>query len=287
MLSIRQRVQEAAEAVRSAWQAVDDRAGQTPEIIITIGSGLGSLAEQIAPGAFDMSYDDIPHLPAAGVLGHAGHLVIGHFGSPEGKKVILLNGRVHGYEGHDPLTQVMPFLVAHELCGSPRLAIFTNAAGAINEDYAVGELMLIKDQINFTGETLVTLNEASDFGGTNLDMTFAYTPRYRELLKELAAGSITLREGVYIGFKGAMFETPAEIRAARSWCADAVGMSTVHEVTAASRLGVDVVGLSVMANLAAGMEAKKLTHQEVLDNTASASDDMTTLISGLLMRIEN
>ena len=297
MLPIKQRVQEAAKEVQKRWRTADAQADCLPEIIITTGSGLGALVNTIVPGSFEMSYNGIPHLPATQVDGHAGRLVIGHFGSPRGKKVVMLDGRVHGYEGHDPLTQVLPLLIANELCGGAKLAIFTNAAGAINEDYAVGELMLIMDHINFTGDSLLTFNEESDFGGENLDMTFTYTPEYRRIIREIAskaedpAGSprdtqvgmsTKLHEGVYVGFRGAMFETPAEIRAMRSWGADAVGMSTIHEVVAASRLEIDVVGISVIANMAAGIEAKKLTHQEVLDNTASAADELSWLISSLL-----
>ena len=285
VLPIKQRVQEAAEAVRREWLAADGqaRAGQQlPEVIITTGSGLGSLVASVSPIIFAMSYGDIPHLPAARIPGHAGRLVIGHFGGEGGPKVAVLDGRVHGYEGHDPLTQVLPLLVANELCGGARLAIFTNAAGAINESYAVGELMLIRDHINFTGQTLLILNEDSDFGGENLDMTFAYTPRYRDLLKEKDYKDFTLHEGVYIGVKGAMFETPAEISAFRTWGADVVGMSTVHEVTAANRLGIDVVGISVIANMAAGIDAHKLTQAEVLENTVQGADEVAQIIADLL-----
>jgi len=282
MLPIKQRVQEAAEEVRSRWLSASTEASQLPEIIITTGSGLGALVNRIVPGSFEMSYNGIPHMPPTRVDGHAGQLIIGHFGSPEGKKVVMLDGRVHGYEGHDPLTQVLPFLIANELCGGARLAIFTNAAGAVNEAYAVGDLMLIKDHINFTGQWLVAYNEMSDFGGENLDMTYVYTPEYRRILKQIAGQQFELHEGVYTGFKGAMFETPAEIKAVRAWGADAVGMSTVHEATAASRLGIDVVGISVMANMAAGINEAKLTHQEVLDNTAAAADKLSWLLSELL-----
>jgi len=285
MVPIKQQVQEAVQVVRSRWNAADEHSEILPKIIITTGSGLGALVNKIVPGSFEMSYNGIPNLPDTHVDGHAGQLVIGHFGSPEGKKVLMLDGRVHGYEGHDPLVQVLPFLIANELCGGAQLSIFTNAAGAINEDYAVGDLMIIKDHINLTGEWLLTYDEESDFGGENLDMTYVYTPKHRELLKEIASENTTLHEGVYIGFKGAMFETPAEIRAARIWGADAVGMSTVHEATAASRLGLDVVGISIMANMAAGIETKKLTHQEVLENTASAADDLSRLLDDFLENI--
>lgn len=286
MLSVQQKVQEAADAVRLAWQAHDDCLEWAPEIIITTGSGLGSITQMLSPLAFEMSYGAIPHVPASGVAGHAGRLLIGQ---SAGKKVLVLDGRIHGYEGHDPLTQVLPLLIAKQLCevskGTP-LAVFTNAAGAINEGYRIGQLMLIKDHINFTGQTVVGFDEASNFGGSNLDMTFAYAPALRDLAKEVACKEgINLAEGIYLGVKGAMFETPAEICAFRTWGADAVGMSTVHEATAASRLGMPVMGISVITNMAAGIEAKKLTHQEVLENTVDAAQEVITLIQGLLQKL--
>ena len=288
-VSIQQRVDEAVRAVKAAWLAAaeqsHEQSHELPEVIITTGSGLGSIVRQLEPVLFEMSYDDIPHLPASRVVGHAGRLVVGYYGGSAGKKVMVLDGRVHGYEGHDPLTQVLPLLIANQLCEGAKLALFTNAAGAINESYQVGELMLIKDHINFLGQTLLVFNEESNFGGKNLDMTYAYTPKYRELLKEIAATECTLHEGVYVATKGAMFETPAEINAFRIWGADAVGMSTVHEVAAASRLGIDTVAVSVLSNMAAGIEAKKLSHRDVLDNTAEAADNLAKLIGRLLLKV--
>ncbi len=308
MLPIKQQVQEAANAVRKAWHTVDSRAKaqveELPRAVITTGSGLGAIASKVAQPTFEISYEDIPHLPPARVPGHAGRLIIGTY-ADTGKKVVILSGRVHGYEGHSPLTQVLPLLIANELCigandtggstgvgptdsclTSYPLAIFTNAAGAINEHFSEGQLMLIKDHINFTGETLLNLNSEQDFGGTNLDMTFAYTPAYRDLMKEIAqTRGVDLAEGIYLGVKGAMFETPAEIRAFRIWGADAVGMSTVHEVVAASRLGMPVVGVSVISNMAAGIKAQKLTLQEVLDNTASAANTLGELIADMLRQV--
>ncbi|MCL2808091.1 MAG: purine-nucleoside phosphorylase [Coriobacteriia bacterium] len=298
MPSIQQRVEEAVAAVRSGWLAAETLAAGTPptetlavdtpaadtqvtpapEAILVTGSGLGSILKSVSPIVFEMSYNDIPHLPASRIAGHTGRLVIGHYGNEQGTKIVVLDGRVHGYEGHDPLTQVLPLLIANELCGGARLAVLTNAVGAINEHFAVGELMLIKDHINFSGQSLVELNSDSDFGGTNLDMSFVYTPKYRQLLVERFAQGMVLHEGTYLGVKGAMFETPAEIRAFRTWGADVVGMSTVHEATAASRLGIDLVGISVITNMAAGIEAKQLTHQEVLDNTKGAASQLGQLL---------
>ena len=282
MIPMQQQIAEAVEAVRNAWQASGDNIEQVPKVIITTGSGLGALVERISPGSFEMSYDDIPHLPASEMVGHAGRLMIGRYGNPEGTKVVMLDGRVHGYEGHGPLTQALPFLIANQLCGGARLAISTNASGAINEGYEVGQLVLIADHINFTGATLLTLNAQSDFGGENLDMTFTYTPAHREALLKLASPNLKLDEGVYIGVKGAMFETPAEIRAFRAWGADLVGMSTIHEVLAASRMGVEVVGISVVTNMAAGIKAQKLTYEEVLENTAIAASGLAQLIADFL-----
>lgn len=286
MIPIKEQVKAAAEVVRAGWFAADAKHDELPEVIITTGSGLGAITDAVSV-IFEISYNDIPQLPAAGAEGHAGRLLLGYLGNDvanasAGTKVVVLDGRVHGYEGHEPLTQALPLLIANELCGGARLAIFTSAVGAINADYHVGELVLIKDHINFSGETLVSLDANSDFGGDNLDMSFAYTPSYRERVQRIAAASSPLHEGVYIGCKGAMFETPAEIRAFRIWGADVVGMSTIHEVVAASRLGIAVLAISVVTNMAAGMEAKQLTLEEVLTNTSAAAGELAHLLSKLL-----
>lgn len=282
MIPIKQQVQEAAAVVREAWFASGVETEELPQVIITTGSGLGALAHLLAAPAFEISYSEIPHLPASGMPGHAGRLLIGRLGN-SGTRVVMLDGRVHGYEGNPPLTQVLPLLIAHELCEGARLALLTNAAGAINESYHVGELMLISDHINFTGNTVVSLNEEANFGGHNMDMTFVYSPEHRRTLAALARErEIKLYQGVYIGVKGAMFETPAEIVAFRRLGADAVGMSTVHEATAASRLGMEVVGLSVLTNMAAGIETKRLTHEEVLEVTTQASENLCALVDSFL-----
>lgn len=283
MTTIKQKVHEASEVVRAAWQQTDARADEKPSVVITTGSGLGALVEKLDPLIFEISYADIPYLPPSRIVGHAGRLVIGHYGGPEGKKVIVLDGRIHGYEGHAPLVQVLPLLIAHQLCGEDSLALFTNAAGAINEDYAVGQLMLISDHINFTGETLLVLSEETDFGEPSMDMSFAYTPALREAFAEVARQhGQDVAEGVYIGVKGAQFETPAEIRAFRMWGADAVGMSTVHEVAAASRLGMRTLGVSVLTNMAAGIIAQPLTHEEVIETTAQTAHTLSELIEDFL-----
>lgn len=283
-MNIKQKLAEAAAAVNEAWQKADAGFEQKPEVIITTGSGLGSIIGELVTIDFEMSYGDIPHLPPSRILGHAGRLIIGRTTNEESKRVVVLDGRVHGYEGHSPLTQILPLLIAHELCGDKaKLAIFTNAAGAINEFYRTGKVMLITDHINFTGQTVVEFNSEADFGGTNLDMTYVYTPLYRSALDEIARREdITLYQGVYLGLKGGMYETPAEIKAFRKWGADAVGMSTVHETTAASRLGLKVVGFSVLTNMAAGILDQPLNHEEVLQGSAEAAKEIVLLIARLL-----
>jgi purine-nucleoside phosphorylase len=194
-------------------------------------------------------------------------LVIGQLA---GQQVVCMQGRLHGYEGNTPEQSVFPLYVMQAL-GARRL-IVTNASGAINEGYQVGDVMLVSDHINLTGLTPLTLNADSDLGMPHFDMTYAYTPALRALAKRVAeqigfgAGSLpTLREGVYLGVRGPSFETPAEIRAFRVWGADAVGMSTVHEVLVASSLKMEVLGLSLIANMAAGIKDQELTTDEVMD----------------------
>ena len=285
MVTLEQKIEEACSGVNKAWQAADSSFEKKPQIVIITGSGLGSIAKQLSPGFFEMDYDDIPYLHPSGMPGHVGRVLIGHYGGDNCNKVIVLDGRIHGYEGHSPQTQVMPLLMAHRLCdnSSSPLVVVTNASGAINEQFSEGQIMLITDHINGTGRSVVELREETRFGGDNLDMTFAYTPALQDVAKQVAlANNIDLAEGIYLGTVGAMFETPAEIRAFRAWGADAVGMSTVHEVTCASRLGMQVLGLSVLCNMAAGIEKKALTLKEVLEGSSKASKNLEILISGIL-----
>jgi purine-nucleoside phosphorylase len=244
-----------------------------PELAIVLGSGLGALADGTeAAGGEAVAFTDLGFPPPT-VPGHAGRLI---FCRLEGRRVVLQAGRFHGYEGHPPALVTAPMRLYGRL-GVPAV-VHTNAAGAINTGFRVGELMVITDHINFMGGNPLT--------GPNLppgprfpDLTAAYDPELRRQLHAAAADlGQDLREGVYLGVPGPSFETPAEIRAFRILGADAVGMSTVPEVIAARHEGLRVAGISCLCNLAAGILPRPLTHQEVLDAGAAAAERFGALV---------
>ena len=248
-----------------------------PHTVIILGSGMGFLAGSI-DAIVEVSFEDIPWCNLAGAPGHLGTLILGTWAS---EQVICLNGRLHTYEGNTPLESVFPLLVAHTL-GARRL-ITTNAAGAINTDFEVGDLMLINDHINFTAASPLTFDDDNDLTGLSFDMTHAYTPALCELARAVAREqSLPLREGVYLGLRGPMFETPAEIRMFHCWGADAVGMSTVHEVIMASALGMEVCGISLLTNMAAGILDIPITADEVFETAHAKGMHMGQLIQGML-----
>jgi purine-nucleoside phosphorylase len=275
-------VEQAAEYIREQWLA--DKAAnpaalplQQPQVAIITGSGLGALAERIEQD-FSLPYSEIPHFSAASMPGHEGQLVFGRLG---GKRVACMQGRLHTYQGYTPLQTVLPLLVSNAL-GAKTLVV-ANAAGAINRGFSVGQIMLITDHINFTGQSPITFNQRELICGDNLDMTFAYTPALQELAVQ-AAKSIgcNLASGVYLGLRGAMFETPAEIKMFAGWGADAIGMSTVHEVIAASRLSMQVLGLSLISNMAAGILPGALSADDVINISKQATTNLADLIEQVL-----
>jgi purine-nucleoside phosphorylase len=238
------------------------------------------VAERIEPQLI-VPYSEIPHCNPATAPFHAGRLI---FGRLAGQQVVCMQGRLHCYEGNTPAQTVFPLYVTHAL-GARRL-IVTNAAGGINEGYRVGDIMLIADHINHTGTSPLTLDADTDVANLDFDMTYAYTPALRVLARRVAetgalSGS-TLREGIYLALRGPSFETPAEIRAFRGWGADAVGMSTAHEVIAASALGMEVLGLSLITNMAAGIKDQPLTVSEVADAGRQHATVFSTYIEAIL-----
>ncbi|EOT46429.1 MULTISPECIES: purine-nucleoside phosphorylase [Enterococcus] len=243
---------------------------------LILGSGLGELADEITD-AIVIPYGDIPHFPVSTVVGHAGQLV---YGELAGKKVLAMQGRFHFYEGHsmDVVTypvRVMAALKAHSL-------IVTNACGGVNESFTPGDLMLITDQINFMGTNPLIGKNIDDMGPRFPDMSQAFDPEYRKVAKEIGEKSgLHLKEGVYMGFTGPTYETPAEIRFARTIGADAVGMSTVPEVIVAVHSGLRVLGVSCITNLAAGMQ-KELNHEEVVETTERVKQEFKSLIKDTL-----
>lgn len=252
----------------------------TPEIGIVLGSGLNPMAAQIQ-SPIVIPYGEIPHFAQSTAPGHEGRFVCGML---EGRAVICMQGRLHGYEGHTPAQIVHPVRVMKQL-GVGTL-VLTNAAGGINENYHVGDLMVIDDHINFTGTSPSIGANDSRIGPRFYDMSYVYPAHLRAIAHMVAASqNIVLRHGVYIGVNGPQFETPAEIRAFRTMGADAVGMSTVFEATAACQCGLPVLGISMVTNMAAGMLDQALSGEEVNLTAEQQSEMFCKLMAGIVAKL--
>ena len=238
-----------------------------PETGIILGTGLNDYADRIKdPLVF--SYNDVPYMEAGTVSDHRGQIVYGEY---RGKKVIIMAGRFHYYENHDMDRTAYPARVMVAL-GVKRF-IITNAAGCINTDWNAGDLMLISDHINLSGNNPLIGKNLDEYGPRFPDMTYTYNRELREKLAEKAAArGIKLREGVYAMFTGPSFETPAEIRFARTIGADAAGMSTVPEAIIANHAGLEIIGISFLSNMAAGVLDKPLTAEEVTEAALRIKD---------------
>ena len=269
-------VEGAARALRSR---IGERlGGAAPSVVVTMGSGLGGLGEEIED-PLRVPYEELPGWPRPTVVGHAGHALVGTLG---GRPVLGLSGRVHLYEGGAASRVAFYVRVAAEL-GIPVLFL-SNAAGAIREGWHPGELMLISDHLNLTG-TSPLIGPVVGRENRFPDLTLAYDPELRETVRETAAElRQTLHEGVYAAMHGPAFETPAEIRMLRSMGADAVGMSTVPEVIAARALGIRCVGVSCLTNYAAGVRGEPLNHEEVLETTKLAQAGFQRLVAESIRR---
>lgn len=247
-----------------------------PAIGLILGSGLGDLADEIED-AIELDYHDIPGFPVSTVEGHEGKLV---YGSLSGKKVIALKGRFHYYEGYDLAKVTFPVRIFKEL--GVQSVIITNAAGGVNETFAPGDLMIITDHLNLTGENPLIGQNIAQHGPRFVDMTQTYSQRGQQLLKDIAnKHNFPLKEGVYTWFTGPTYETPAEIRAVRTLGGDAVGMSTVPEAIVAKHSGLEVIGISCITNLAAGMQAE-LNHEEVVEVSSQVKPRFKLLITELI-----
>ncbi|MGL5245002.1 MAG: purine-nucleoside phosphorylase, partial [Sarcina sp.] len=234
--------------IQTAADYIKSKSKYTPTVGLILGSGLGAIADQIESPEF-YPYNEIPNFPVSTVEGHAGRLVVGKF---QGKEVVAMQGRFHYYEGYNMQEVTCPVRVM-KLLGVETI-IVTNAAGAVNVDYVPGDLMIISDHINLSGANPLVGKNLSEFGTRFPDMSNAYDKDLRAKVKEIAANlSIEVREGVYTMFSGPTYETPAEIRMARTLGSDAVGMSTVPEVIVANHSGMKVIGVSCMTNMAAGI----------------------------------
>lgn len=251
-----------------------------PEIGLILGSGLGSLADTIEDAEY-YNYDSIPNFPVSTVEGHEGRLVIGKL---SGKVVVAMQGRFHFYEGYSMQEVTFPVRVM-KLLGVEKL-IVTNAAGSVNTNYKPGDLMLITDHINFSGSNPLIGENLKDFGPRFPDMSESYKKDLREIAKKAASNlNIELKEGVYMMFSGPTYETPAEIKMARTFGADAVGMSTVPETIIANHCGIKTLGISCLTNMAAGILDQPLNHEEVIETSTRVKADFLKLMNSLIENI--
>jgi purine-nucleoside phosphorylase len=256
--------------------------GLAPRIGIVLGSGLGAVADAVKSPVI-VPYGEIPHFPQSTVEGHSGRIVAGLLG---GVPVVVMQGRVHSYEGYTPQQVTFPMRVLGTL--GVRAVVLTNAAGGIKEGYHVGQLVALGDHINQMGWNPLTGPNEPRFAvsaGAGLrffDMTEAYSLRLRALAKEAAKEEgFELEEGVYLATPGPSFETPAEIRAFRTLGATLVGMSTVPETIVARHMGIEVLGISCVTNLAAGLSSSHLSHEEV----SETGRQVERRLAGLLERV--
>lgn len=251
-----------------------------PEIGIVLGSGLGAFADRVA-NAVSIPYSDIPHFENPSVEGHSGRIV---FGLANGVPVAVFQGRWHTYEGHSMNSVVIPTRALAAL--GAHTIFLTNAAGGVNLQFQAGDLMVINDHLNLMGDNPLTGKDSVLFGPRFPDMSEPYC---KECIAALEASGkklkIQLKSGVYVGLRGPTYETPAEVKMIRTLGGDAVGMSTVPEAIAARHLGMRVVGLSCITNMAAGIEQKTLDHSEVQETANRVMDQMANLIMDALPEI--
>jgi len=264
------------DALLEAKDAIADRTGQV-DVALVLGSGLGAYADRL-DGAHPIPYSTIPHMPTSSVSGHAGNLVVG---TKKGRRVAAMQGRAHLYEGWSPHEVVFGVRLM-ALLGA-RMLIITNAAGGIAPTFSPGDLMAIADQLNLTGTSSLLGSHDERLGERFVDMTAAYDRDLIETANEAAERlGFELGQGVYAGLLGPAYETPAEVRMLRTLGADAVGMSTVLEVLAARQLGMRVLGISCISNLAAGISEGPLSHDEVKDTAARVQTRFGALLTGIL-----
>jgi purine-nucleoside phosphorylase len=247
---------------------------------VVLGSGLGAFADALE-NRIETPYSEIPGWPRSTAIGHAGKLVTGRIG---GTEVVVLAGRAHLYEGYSPAQ--VTFGVREMAKRGVRTLVLTNAAGGINLNFHPGDLVLITDHINLTGANPLTGPNDDSVGPRFPDMTEAYCGKYRETAKATAAGlGIILQEGVYAALAGPSYETPAEIRYLRTIGADLVGMSTVPEAITANYLGMKVLAISCVTNMAAGILPQKLVHTEVLETGERVRETLVKLLRAVLPKL--
>jgi purine-nucleoside phosphorylase len=265
----------------TTWWLEARIAGRRPSRAVVLGSGLGAFADELTH-RIEIPYGDIPNWPRSTAIGHAGKLV---FGKLEDLEVAVMSGRAHLYEGYSPAEVVFGVRVLAKL--GVRAMVFTNAAGGINPSFERGGLVLISDHINLQGSNPLAGPNDETLGPRFPDMSEAYSKLFRETARKTAAElGFDLKEGVYAAVLGPSYETPAEIRYLRAIGADLVGMSTAAEVIAANHMGVKVLGVSCVTNMAAGLAPHKISHEEVLEAGVMVRDTLVRFLKALLPRLE-
>lgn len=267
-------------AIQEAQAFIQGKIVTKPEIALVLGSGLGILADEITE-AVKIPYSEIPHFPVSTVEGHAGMFVFGKLGT---KNVVAMQGRFHFYEGYTQQQTTFPIRVMKAL-GVDTL-ILTNAAGGVNTSYKPGDLMVITDHLNFSGNNPLNGRNLDEMGPRFPDMSEVYSKRLVSGI-EAEAGKlmIPIRKGVYVMMAGPSYETPAEIRMLRTLGADAVGMSTVPEAIVANHCGMKVAGISCITNMAAGILDQPLNHQEVMETAEMVKVRFIELVKGIVENV--
>ena len=259
---------------------IREKVSEIPKIAIILGSGLGSLADDITDKVV-LPYKEIPNFPVSTVAGHKGELI---FGKLEGVPLLAMNGRFHYYEGYDLKETTYPIRL-FSLLGVETL-ILTNAAGGINETFKKGDLMIINDQLSFFAESVLRGPNMDEFGARFIDMSTTYDKEYINILKDIMVNLTgDYHEGVYAYMKGPTYETPAEIRALRTLGADAVGMSTVPEAVVAHHSGLKCAGITCITNMAAGVTNEVLTHEDVKETALKAESNFKKVIKNFIHKI--
>jgi len=267
-----------AARAREAADAIRRRIDRKPDVGIILGSGLGALADVMSAdprcASEAIPYEEIPHFPRPAVEGHAGRLVLGVL---DGRPVAVMQGRAHLYEGFPMAQVVFPVRVLRAL--GARTLIITNAAGGLNPQFRAGDLMLITDHINFMGTNPLIGPNEDELGPRFPDMSAPYDAELIKVAEVVAVGAgIPLRKGIYIGVSGPSYETPAELRMMARWGADAVGMSTVHEVITARHSGMRVLGISAITDMATGETVVVISHEEVMATAKRIEPDFVQLL---------
>ncbi len=261
------------QAIQDVVEFLEPRMGVRPEIAIVLGSGLGAFADRLQ-NPTSIPYDEIPHFQNPSVEGHNGRIL---FGTLQGVPVAVLQGRWHFYEGHSMNSIVIPTRALAAL--GAHTMLLTNAAGGVNLSFQSGDLMIITDHLNLMGDNPLTGKDSVMFGPRFPDMSEPYCREGIGALERSAERlGIPVKKGVYVGLRGPTYETPAEVKMLRTLGGDAVGMSTVPEAIAARHLGMRVVGLSCITNMAAGIEQKTLDHAEVQETASQAMDRLARLL---------